>query len=222
MIKPMLLSKASTASAAEMSATRVEVYADVSCPFTHVGLRRLVAARDAKRSDVAIRVRAWPLEWVNGRQIDPELAAGEIEALRASVAPELFAGFDPNVFPRTTIPALGLVAAAYRIGDDIGERLSLRVRTALFEEGRDITDGVELAAIGREFAVEPLCASEAEAAVRADWERGRARNVRGSPHFFVGRRDWFCPSLRIHHEGVEFVISLDSEALDEFYESALG
>jgi hypothetical protein len=38
----------------------------------------------------------------------------------------------------------------------------------------------------------------------------------------VGERDWFCPSLRIRHEGAKFVISLDADGLDEFYASALA
>lgn len=200
----------------------IEVYADISCPFTHVGLRRLVAARAARRSDTRIRVRAWPLEWVNGRQLAPDLVAAEIAALRSEVAPELFAGFDPTRWPRSTIPALGLAAAAYRAGTDVGERLSLRLRDTLFEEGRDLSDETELHAIGLELGVEALTGPAAEAAVRADWERGRARSVRGSPHFFVGTRGWFCPSLRIRHEGTEFDISIDREALDAFYASALG
>jgi predicted DsbA family dithiol-disulfide isomerase len=200
----------------------IEVFADIWCPFTHVGLRRLVAARHAKGSHVPVRVRAWPLEWVNGRPLTSDLVAAEIAALRSSVAPELFAGFDPAHFPQTTIPALGLAAAAYRLGDDVGERVSLRVRDALFEEGRDITDLTELRAIGREFGVKPLVGAAAEAVVRADWELGRARNVRGSPHFFVGNRDWFCPSLRVRHEGTDFDVSLDSVALDDFYATALG
>ena len=58
--------------------------------------------------------------------------------------------------------------------------------------------------------------------MRADWECGRARNVRGSPHFFVGDRDWFCPSLRVRHEGAAFDISVDIKALDEFYATALA
>ena len=203
-------------------ATRIEVYADISCPFTHVGLRRFIAARDARGSGTRIRVRAWPLEWVNGRQLAPDHVAAEIVGLRVRVAPRLFAGFDPTRFPSTTIPALGLAAAAYQAGDDVGERLSLRVRDALFEEGRDLTDAAELRAIGRELGVAPLSEASAEAAVRADWDRGRARNVRGSPHFFVGSRDWFCPSLRIRHEGTKFDISIDSEALDAFYAEVLG
>jgi hypothetical protein len=50
----------------------IEVFADAGCPFTHVGLRRLVEHRDhAGRDDVVLRVRAWPLELVNGHPLDP-------------------------------------------------------------------------------------------------------------------------------------------------------
>ena len=94
--------------------TRIEVFADIVCPFTHVGLRRLVEARDARSAHSTIRVRAWPLEWVNGRPFDAEVVGHEIEALRSDVAPEMFAGFDAAHFPRTSMPAFGLVAAAYR------------------------------------------------------------------------------------------------------------
>ena len=203
-------------------AARIEVYADLSCPFTHVGLRRLTAARDARAPEIRIRVRAWPLEWINGHPLAPDLVAAEVVGLRASVAPDLFAGFDAANFPRTTIPALGLAAAAYRLGDAAGERMSLRLREALFEEGRDLADEEQLRAIGCELGVEALDPRAGEAAVRADWERGRARNVRGSPHFFVRERDWFCPSLRVRHEGARFDISLDGPALDEFYAAALA
>jgi predicted DsbA family dithiol-disulfide isomerase len=200
----------------------IEVYADIVCPFTHVGLRRLVAARDARGSHAPIRVRSWPLEWVNGAPVAADLVAAEITALRTAVAPDLFGGFDPARFPRTTIPALGLAVAAYRLGDVVGEEVSLRLRHALFEEGRDLTDPEELRAIGLESGVEPLAGPPAEAAVRSDWERGRARNVQGSPHFFVGERDWFCPSLRIRHEGSAFDVSVDRDALDDFYATAFA
>jgi predicted DsbA family dithiol-disulfide isomerase len=200
----------------------IEVYADIVCPFTHVGLRRLIAARDARGSHAPVRVRAWPLEWVNGAPVAADLVAAEITALRATVAPDLFTGFDRARFPRTTIPALGLAAAAYRAGDAVGEGVSLRLRQALFQEGRDLTDPAELRTIGIEWGVAPLVGPPAEAAVRYDWERGRARNVQGSPHFFVGDHDWFCPSLRIRHEGDSFDVSIDRDALDKFYATAFA
>ena len=54
----------------------------------------------------------------------------EIDALRATVAPDLFAGFDPKTFPRTSIPAFGLAAAAYRVDDATGEAVSFALRNA--------------------------------------------------------------------------------------------
>ena len=51
----------------------LEVFADVCCPFTHVGLRRIVRRRaELGRDDVVLVVRAWPLELVNGVPLDPE------------------------------------------------------------------------------------------------------------------------------------------------------
>ena len=77
----------------------IETFADVCCPFTHVGLRRLSDRRDhSGRTDVALWVRAWPLEIVNGDPLDPVMIAEEVDALRASVAPDLFASFDPSKF----------------------------------------------------------------------------------------------------------------------------
>ncbi|MCC6183750.1 MAG: disulfide bond formation protein DsbA, partial [Microthrixaceae bacterium] len=58
----------------------IEVFADVTCPFTHVGLRRMVAARQAQgRDDVVLRVRSWPLEVVNGAPLDAAFVAEEVD-----------------------------------------------------------------------------------------------------------------------------------------------
>ena len=176
----------------------VEVFADVSCAFTHFGLRHLVAQRTRRGLDFRFLVRAWPLEWVNGRPIDPAAIARQAAALRSAVSPDSFAGLDPTTFPTTSIPAFGLVAAAYAIDVDRGEAMSLAVRDALFEHGRDVSDVVVLREIGSSLGVEPLPLDAAEHAVRLDWERGRALAVVGSPHFFTPDGDgFFCPSLDI-------------------------
>ena len=101
------------------------------------------------------------------------------------------------------------------------KRLSLRLRDALFEEGRDVADDAELRAIGAEFGVSRLAAPPRPRCAARLGGRGAARNVRGSPHFFVGGRNWFCPSLRIRHDDSTFDVSVDSAALDEFYATAL-
>jgi predicted DsbA family dithiol-disulfide isomerase len=174
----------------------IEVFADVVCPFTHVGLTRTVQSRfEQGRTDVVLRVRSWPLELVNGASMTADHVARRVEALRDQVAPELFAGFDPRHVPASSIPALSLAAAAYRQGDDTGERLSLALRRALFEEGRDLSDPDVLQQLADDHGV--LLMAEDEATVRLDWHEGRRRGVKGSPHFFCGSIEAFCPALDI-------------------------
>ena len=103
----------------------VEVFADVLCPFTYVGLRRLAVERDRRRRrDVVLRCRAWPLELVNGRPLDPAEVAEEVAALRRSVAPGLFRGFDAATFPRSSLRALTLAADADAVSVELGESVS--------------------------------------------------------------------------------------------------
>ena len=107
--------------------------------------------------------------------------------------------------------------------DDLtGEMVSLALRDALFEQGEDISEAGVLRAIGQPFGVHPIDCINAESAVRTDWERGKARGVKGSPHFFVGDRGWFCPSLEITHVGEQFEIQIADEAMRDFYAAALG
>jgi predicted DsbA family dithiol-disulfide isomerase len=201
---------------------RIEVFADIVCPFTHVGLRRLRQARAQKRGKASIAVHAWPLEWVNGEPVDRDLVADEIAALQASVAPELFKGFDAAPWPATSIPAFGLVASGYALDDATGEALTFAVRDALFEESRDIADAEVLHHIGAPYGVAPMSQADAEAAARQDFERGRNRLVRGSPHFFVGDRDWFCPGLNITKRGEVLDIDVAENTMQEFYDTAFA
>src|ERR1700676_508565 len=74
----------------------VEVFADIWCPFAHVGLHRVVTRRArGPGPDFLIDVRAWPLELVNGMPLDPDTTAHHVRELRAQVAPDLFSHFDP-------------------------------------------------------------------------------------------------------------------------------
>ncbi|MBA3654442.1 MAG: DsbA family protein [Actinobacteria bacterium] len=198
----------------------LEVYADIACPFTHVGLRRFVAIREAKQeAGPRLRVRAWPLELVNGQPLAGSALAPKIEALRASVAPELFGGFDADRFVSSSLPALAAEAAAYRTGVEIGERFSLAVRTALFEEHMDVTDQAVLdqlrAAVG---AARPNEADEEQ--VRADYASGRRRGVNGSPHFFTPNgHSYFCPSLDIGHVDGRIEVAFDGDGFTRFTNS---
>jgi predicted DsbA family dithiol-disulfide isomerase len=200
---------------------RIVVFADITCPFTHVGLRRLVAERDARRGSQPIIVSSWPLELVNAEPLRGAALAPKIAALQASVAPALFAGFDPEHFPETSLPALALVAAGYRHDAAAGERLSLAVRTALFEEGADIADPVVLDALATECGLPGLVGDDQQ--VIDDWHRGEALHVTGSPHFFLpGGGDYFCPALSIGHGESGLTIAFDQAGFGEFLDAAFA
>jgi len=57
----------------------VEVYADITCPFTHVGLKQLVRHIAATATPTQVIVRAWPLEWVNGAPLDGDAVMTKAE-----------------------------------------------------------------------------------------------------------------------------------------------
>jgi predicted DsbA family dithiol-disulfide isomerase len=201
----------------------IEVFADIWCPFAHVGLRAVEEQRErAGRADVAIWVRAWPLELVNGAPLDPAVTKEHAEDLRHQVAGELFGGLDPDHFPTSTLDALALAHRAYRTDLRVGERVSLALRDALFEEGRDISDPVTLAYLAEDLGVTQPDGSD-RAAVVADWHEGQERGVLGSPHFFCGSADVFCPSLDIT-KAPEAGLSVvrDVSRLAEFVDRCLG
>ena len=192
----------------------VDVWADVACPFTHVGLVRLTERRDAAGSTTRFRAHAWPLEWVNGAPLDPQFVADEIAALREQVAPDLFTGFDPDAFPGTSVPALALTAAAYARGVEVGERTALAVRHALFERGLDVSEPEVLATLADDLGLGDLAADTD--AVRAEYDTGRERGVVGSPYFVLRDEGFFCPSLEISHGDDGFVVDFDIAAFDDF------
>jgi predicted DsbA family dithiol-disulfide isomerase len=199
----------------------IEVFADVGCPFAHVGLRRLYEQRQRRGSRVPLVVRAWPLELVNGAPLDADVIAEEVAALRAQVAPDLFTGFVPSRFPATSLPALALTAGAYAAGTEVGTRVALALRWALFEEGRDISTIDVLLDVAGSAGI-GLPHSGEQDRVLDDLAEGRAKGVIGSPHFFVGDAGFFCPMLDISHDDHRLHIAGDPAAFDELIGAAFG
>jgi predicted DsbA family dithiol-disulfide isomerase len=178
----------------------LEVYADIWCPFAHVGLRAARLERDQLgRSEVKMFIHPWPLELVNGRPLDPEVTLRHVQELREQVAPDLFADFNVATFPSSTLPALALAADAYRRDAGTGEAVSWALRDALFESGRDVSDPAVLGEIARRFSLAHDATSQTDAVVE-EWHLGQIRGVKGSPHFFCGAHEAFCPTLDIDRD----------------------
>ena len=173
----------------------VELYADVVCPFAWVLLGQLLLERAAAGAvDVPILVRAWPLERVDGALPSAERLVGDVAALRATVAPERFQGFDASRLPESTIPAMALTSACYGKANEVGEAVAVRLRELVFEEGSDVGDPVVLgaleAATGFHVTADP-------GLVDAEYELAVHRGVTGSPFLVAGDIHEFCPTFSV-------------------------
>jgi predicted DsbA family dithiol-disulfide isomerase len=195
--------------------TTVEVFADITCPFTHVGLKRVIEHVAEIDHPIDVIVRAWPLEWVNGTALDAAAVVMKAGVLHDQLGVNDFTGLREDRWPSTTIPALELAAAAYAIDAATGLAVSVALREAVFEEGRDVSDPDVLAEIA---AAHRVTEREVGNAVRADYDNGLARGVSGSPHFWVGSDDFFCPSLDIGHDADNHLTArFDPEGLAQFF-----
>jgi 2-hydroxychromene-2-carboxylate isomerase len=87
----------------------------------------------------------------------------------------------------------------------------------LFERGEDVGDPDVLAQIAAAHGL-PAPSTEPSDAVRADYDTGLARGVKGSPHFFVGSDDFFCPALDLGHDADGHLTArFDADMLAEFF-----
>lgn len=196
----------------------IEVFADVACPFTHVGLRRFVERRaELGRTDVRLRVRAWPLELVNGVPLDAAFIGEEVVTIRDHVAPDLFVGFVESSFPATSLPAFALAAAGYRESDAVGEAISLDLRNLLFEDGVDIAADEAIEDLAKKHGVSVTDGDREAAAI--DHAEGIERGVIGSPHFFTPAGAFFCPTLDVgRNDDGELYVHMDSDVFNKFIE----
>ena len=206
-------------------ASEIEVFADVGCPFTHVGLRRFVERRDADPAlaEVRLRVRSWPLEIVNGEPLDPQFIADEVDEIREQVAGDLFRAFDPAAFPATSLPAMALAAAGYAVDVATGEAISLELRDLLFEQGRDISDPDVLRRVAHRHGLDIDLDDPPVDLVLADHAEGKERGVQGSPHFFTPAGSFFCPRLDISRDPAGHLrITADPVGFGQFLDSCFA
>ncbi len=195
----------------------VEVYADITCPFTHVGLKRVVQHVSEMAEPTDVIVRAWPLEWVNGTPLAVDAVVVKARALSDQLGIDDFEGLRADAWPSTTIPALNLAASAYESDAATGLAISLELRAALFERGENVGDPAVLAGIAAAHGL-PVPSVDTSPAVQDDYVGGRERGVKGSPHFFVGSDDFFCPALDLGHDvDGHLTARFDADMLAQFF-----
>jgi predicted DsbA family dithiol-disulfide isomerase len=199
----------------------VDVYADIWCPFAHVSLLRAKTLRDRLAPEVPFAVRAWPLELVNGAPLDPDVTAKHVSELKRDVAPDLFSGFVPERMPRSTLKALALVEVANDVNPWLGERISLHLRDLLFERGKGIDETVLRCVAGQNGLDESAIEDVDRVAARLD--EGRRRGVEGSPHYFIGERELFCPLLDVESDTLgRLQLRERLDRLERFLSDGLG
>jgi predicted DsbA family dithiol-disulfide isomerase len=195
----------------------IEVYADITCPFTHVGLKRVVRHVTEMSEPADVFVRAWPLEWVNGTPLAVDAVLVKAAALTDQLGVDDFSGLRADAWPTSTIPALNLAASAYERDAATGLAVSLELRAALFEHGDDVGDHDVLARIAAAHDL-PAPPTEPSADVQADYDGGLERGVKGSPHFFVASDDFFCPALDLGHDADGHLTArFDADMLAAFF-----
>ncbi len=190
-----------------MTTRRLELFADVVCPFAYVGTLRALAA--AERAGVPVVLRPILLGGLLrdiGRPSDPnaQMPAAKAarireDAVRQAAAIGRSIRF-PSAHPRRTVTAMRLVTAAPE-----ADRLPLLVALwqAYWEMGLDVADEAVLDAIARPFGLGVADAARPDArdGLRAATDAAVAAGVFGAPTLRV----WDGDRLLAHEWGADRV-----------------
>lgn len=207
------------------SQTVVEVFADVGCPFAHVGLLRFVEERAERgRGDVLLSVHSWPLEVVNGEAMEGSFIAEEAAEIRDQIG-RWFDGFDGTNFPPSSLAPMALAAKATEQDPAAGESVNLELRRLLFEQNADVSRPEVLAEVAERWSVDwdPDDVEGHRQMALASHEEGRRRGVTGSPHYFISSGDWFCPALEVgRDDSGELNVEFDPATFDGFLDACFA
>ena len=186
----------------------IVVYADITCPWAHVAVHRLHAARSKLDLDDDVRfdIRSFPLELFNEQPTPKNILDAEI-SVAGGLAPD--AGWQmwqrpESEYPVTSLPALEAVQAAKEQSLLASEQLDHRLRVAFFGESRVISLRHEIlelagecAAVDVEALAEAFDSGRARSAVMDQKERAEEDDVDGSPHVFLP------DGTDVHNPGVD-------------------
>lgn len=180
----------------EVAPKTIVVYADITCPWAHLAVYRLHAARHDLGLDDEVRfdVRSFPLELFNEQPTPKKILDAEI-SVAGALDPD--AGWQmwqraESEYPTTSLPALEAVQAAKQQSLLASEQLDRRLRVGFFGESRVISlrhEILELAAecnaVDVEALAEALDSGDARAAVMEQRVFAEGDEVEGSPHLFL-------------------------------------
>ena len=170
----------------------IVVHSDIGCPWAHLAVYRLLAARDRlglSADDVVLDHRPFPLELVNERPTPWRTLAAEVPVaggLEPGAGWQMWQG-DLAGWPVTTLLAMEAVQVAKELGLAASERLDRGLRLAFFGQSRCVSMRhvvLEVAAacgLDRASLQEALDSGRGRAAVVA----GDREGVNGSPHVFL-------------------------------------
>ncbi|WP_350278483.1 DsbA family protein [Kribbella sp. HUAS MG21] len=188
----------------------IQVWSDLLCPFAHVAIHRLRAARAELGVEVRLDHRTFALELFNGPHSRPGTDSEAVGL--GQVAPEV--GFRlwsaPDwTYPSTVLLAAEAVHAAKAQGLQASEDLDAALRRAFWFDSRPIGHRQTILEVAA--AVESVDPTELATAL----DDGRARSaithdhtiavtdaVQGSPHLFLADGTAIHnPGVAVHWEG---------------------
>ncbi len=191
----------------------VVVYSDIGCPWAHLAVHRLLAARDRlglTAEDVVLDHRAFPLEIFNTRSTPRRIVSAEIPVvggLDPTAGWQIWQG-DLSTWPVTTLPALEAVQAAKDQGLAASERLDRGLRLAFFAQSRCISMRHVILDVAGECGLdvdalrEALDDGRARRAVLEQHRTAEDSDVKGSPHLFLpDGSDVHNPGIDLRWEG---------------------
>ena len=208
-----MTSEVSAVRAVDVAPGTLVVFGDLGCPWAHVAVRRLWAARERAGLVDALRfdVRAFPLELINERPT-PYTAVQVLEVpVLSKLEPD--AGWqpwsaEPTTWPVTTLPAMEAVEAAKEQGLEASEHLDVELRRAFFGASRCISLRsviLDVAAGCGRVNVDALADAVDDGRARRSlldgyWAVSEA--VQGSPHVFLpDGSDAKNPGVELHWDG---------------------
>jgi predicted DsbA family dithiol-disulfide isomerase len=192
---------------------KLVIYSDIGCPWAHIAVARLHAARERLGLDDGVRFdhRAFPLEVANARST-PWLVINAEVPVAAAAEPD--AGWQmwqapPWHWPVSTLLALEAVQAAKEQSLRASEELDRALRRALFADSRCITmRHVVLEVAGTCPSVDAQALEDAidearfRKVVMQQWRAADPHGADGSPHVFLpDGTDMHNPGIEMHWQG---------------------